>query len=322
MLGRNYEIDLRELNSADRISRLWSLRGLPPSSCHRKANLRPWSIEKGRREKVNARISRDGIEFSRSQLERPDSIALVQAFKGFEEIEGVKEWLSLKRTRHESCFEYGKGEKNTGATETQIALLTERINGLTDHFKMNKKDTNSRRGLLKLVGQRRRLLKYPPAGQPRRLSRSHRGSSISASDFNSRERRALRGGARAPAAWDAGGPTRKARARFEFGPFRAWFYKKETMVQRVSYKIGAEELVIETGRMAKQANGAVFAQLGGSAVIATVCCASSATEGLDFVPLTVEYNEKLLRGRQDPRRLYQTRDPSEGPRDPGLAHHR
>jgi polyribonucleotide nucleotidyltransferase len=44
--------------------------------------------------------------------------------------------------------------------------------------------------------------------------------------------------------------------------------------------------------MAKQANGAVFAQLGGSAVIATVCCASSATEGLDFVPLTVEYNEK------------------------------
>jgi polyribonucleotide nucleotidyltransferase len=51
-------------------------------------------------------------------------------------------------------------------------------------------------------------------------------------------------------------------------------------------------MVLETGRMAKQANGAVFAQLGGSAVIATVCCASSATEGLDFVPLTVEYNEK------------------------------
>jgi len=41
-----------------------------------------------------------------------------------------------------------------------VALLTERINGLTDHFKTNKKDTNSRRGLLMLVGQRRRLLKY------------------------------------------------------------------------------------------------------------------------------------------------------------------
>ena len=64
------------------------------------------------------------------------------------------------------------------------------------------------------------------------------------------------------------------------------------MVHKLSYKIGGEELTLETGRMAKQANGAVFAQLGGSAVIATVCCASSATEGLDFVPLTVEYNEK------------------------------
>ncbi len=56
--------------------------------------------------------------------------------------------------------EYGKSEKNTGATEAQVALLTERINTLTEHFKANKKDTNSRRGLQKIIGQRRRLLKY------------------------------------------------------------------------------------------------------------------------------------------------------------------
>lgn len=56
--------------------------------------------------------------------------------------------------------EYGQSEKNTGSTETQIALLTERILYLTEHFKVHKKDTNSRRGLLKLVGQRRKLLKY------------------------------------------------------------------------------------------------------------------------------------------------------------------
>ena len=55
---------------------------------------------------------------------------------------------------------YGAGEKNTGATEVQIALLSERIVQLTEHFKVHKKDTNSRRGLLMLVGQRRRLLKY------------------------------------------------------------------------------------------------------------------------------------------------------------------
>lgn len=64
------------------------------------------------------------------------------------------------------------------------------------------------------------------------------------------------------------------------------------MVQRVSYKIGDEELILETGRMAKQANGSVFAQFAGAAVIATACCSSEAKEGLDFVPLTVEYNEK------------------------------
>lgn len=56
--------------------------------------------------------------------------------------------------------EYGKNEKDTGATEVQIALLTDRILHLTEHFKTHQKDHASRRGLLKLVGQRRRLLKY------------------------------------------------------------------------------------------------------------------------------------------------------------------
>ena len=49
---------------------------------------------------------------------------------------------------------------NTGSTEVQIALMTERIRDLTEHFKVNPKDHNSRRGLLQLVGKRRRLLRY------------------------------------------------------------------------------------------------------------------------------------------------------------------
>ena len=49
---------------------------------------------------------------------------------------------------------------DTGSTDVQIALLTERINGLSEHFKKHKKDHHSRRGLLKLVSQRRRLLTY------------------------------------------------------------------------------------------------------------------------------------------------------------------
>jgi polyribonucleotide nucleotidyltransferase len=64
------------------------------------------------------------------------------------------------------------------------------------------------------------------------------------------------------------------------------------MVQRVTYKIGNEELILETGRIAKQANGAVLATLGGTTVIATVCASSTAQEGLDYVPVTVDYNEK------------------------------
>lgn len=55
---------------------------------------------------------------------------------------------------------YGKNEQDTGSTEVQVALLTERINELTEHLKVNKKDHHSRRGLLKMVGQRRNLLAY------------------------------------------------------------------------------------------------------------------------------------------------------------------
>ena len=56
--------------------------------------------------------------------------------------------------------EYGRGAGDTGSPEVQIALLTARINDLTDHFKEHKKDHHSRRGLLKMVGKRRGLLAY------------------------------------------------------------------------------------------------------------------------------------------------------------------
>lgn len=56
--------------------------------------------------------------------------------------------------------EYKLNEKDTGSPEVQIAILTFRINNLTEHLKINKKDHHSRRGLLKMVGQRRGLLNY------------------------------------------------------------------------------------------------------------------------------------------------------------------
>ena len=64
------------------------------------------------------------------------------------------------------------------------------------------------------------------------------------------------------------------------------------MVNRVTYKFGNDEIILETGKIGKQANGCVYAQYAGSAIIATVCASKEVKEGLDFVPVTVEYNEK------------------------------
>jgi len=62
--------------------------------------------------------------------------------------------------KNEIVKKFGSSKNDTGKTEVQIALLTERVKYLTDHFKEHSKDNHSRRGLLKLVGQRRRLLDY------------------------------------------------------------------------------------------------------------------------------------------------------------------
>ncbi len=65
-----------------------------------------------------------------------------------------------KEKTQEIINKFGKDEKDTGSTEVQVALLTHRILHLTDHLKTHGEDHHSRRGLLKLVGQRRRLLNY------------------------------------------------------------------------------------------------------------------------------------------------------------------
>jgi len=62
--------------------------------------------------------------------------------------------------KQEIIAKYSRGENDTGSTEIQVALITARIVYLTEHLKTNKKDHSSRLGLLKLVGQRRRLMRY------------------------------------------------------------------------------------------------------------------------------------------------------------------
>ena len=65
-----------------------------------------------------------------------------------------------KETKQEIIKKFGRDEKDTGSSEVQIALLTERINELTEHLKVHKNDNHSRRGLLQMVGKRRNLLNY------------------------------------------------------------------------------------------------------------------------------------------------------------------
>ena len=62
--------------------------------------------------------------------------------------------------KQELIGKFGRSEGDTGSTEVQVALLTERINELTEHLRSHRKDHHSRRGLLMLVGKRRRLLQY------------------------------------------------------------------------------------------------------------------------------------------------------------------
>lgn len=68
--------------------------------------------------------------------------------------------VDLATENIESIIRFGKNAADTGNTAVQIAILTNRINALTEHFKVHTKDHHGRRGLLRLVGKRRRLLRY------------------------------------------------------------------------------------------------------------------------------------------------------------------
>ncbi|MBN1430345.1 MAG: 30S ribosomal protein S15 [Anaerolineae bacterium] len=71
-----------------------------------------------------------------------------------------------KEEKQEIMSEYGLSEGDTGSTQVQVAMMTRRINQLVEHLKIHKHDQTSRRGLLKLVGQRRRMLAYLRKNEP------------------------------------------------------------------------------------------------------------------------------------------------------------
>ena len=75
--------------------------------------------------------------------------------------------ITLER-KQQVIRDFASNDGDTGSPEVQVALLTERITNLTDHFKTHVKDNHSRRGLIKMVGQRRRLMDYLKAKDPKR----------------------------------------------------------------------------------------------------------------------------------------------------------
>jgi small subunit ribosomal protein S15 len=77
-----------------------------------------------------------------------------------EKFKGGNKMALEKQLKQSIIAEYKLSDKDTGSPEVQIAILTNQINQLTEHLKVNKKDHHSRRGLLKMVGKRRGLLKY------------------------------------------------------------------------------------------------------------------------------------------------------------------
>jgi small subunit ribosomal protein S15 len=80
--------------------------------------------------------------------------------------------MALEQERKQKIIKkFALSEGDTGSPEVQVALLTERINELSEHLKEHKKDNHSRRGLIKMVGKRRRLLEYLKSTEPERYEK-------------------------------------------------------------------------------------------------------------------------------------------------------
>ena len=201
-----------------------------------------------------------------------------------------------------------RAKGDTGSPEVQIALLTARINGLTDHFKANVKDHHSRRGLLRMVSRRRKLLDYLKS----RNADSYRSLIEKLGLRKYAPAATTRGGSierrqRAPTeliaiAIAAALMQRRAGSRLitmrngrAVARGHCHFMNCEDNVSnpiKKSIAYGAHTLTLETGEIARQAGGAVMVSLDDTVVLVTAVAAKQAKPGQDFFPLTVDYQEK------------------------------
>ena len=243
--------------------------------------------------------------------------------------------------KQELMTEFATAKGDTGSPEVQVAILSERIKNLTEHFKDHKKDNHSRRGLLKLVSQRRRLLDYLKGKDEARYSDADRqarpaplitrpaGFRTEARRFRIRADPCVRpagskpkGSARNRPWTGHGAGLQEARARHAphltelpvvlpvARPNRSQgraiarrgtgaalpAYEGQDMFNhhKVEIEWGGRPLILETGKIARQADGAVLATYGETVVLATVVSVKEPKPGFDFFPLTVNYQEKTF----------------------------
>ena len=115
------------------------------------------SIATERRAQVSVQVGQQEISFETGKLAKQADGAVV--VRSGDTIRGGSMALT-KEAKQDLIGKHGRNETDTGSPEVQIAMLTERINQLTEHLRTHKHDHYSRRGLLKLVGRRRRFLNY------------------------------------------------------------------------------------------------------------------------------------------------------------------
>ena len=253
-------------------------------------------------------------------------------------------WQFSSSARRPSSTQYRTHETDTGSPEVQVALLSERINMLTEHFKTHKKDHHSRRGLLKLVGQRRRLLDYLKTKDTRATRSSSKVWASASSGCSTAHRRAARsagastssqgdGSFRFPFGTRRRGSRGRRRLRSEtessLSPeaglesaratsARATSKERITCISKKSVKVGDSELIIETGRMAKQADGSVVRPLRRHHA-ARHRGERAGEEGHRLPPADRRVPGEAVLGRPHPRQLLQARGPADREGDADLA---
>ncbi len=176
--------------------------------------------------------------------------------------------------------EFRRAANDTGSPEVQIALLSERINGLGDHFGAHKRDHASRRGLVKLVNQRRKLLDYLKATKPAEVSGGRRAPGTPALTTEPEGRASLRG------------LFRFSQVNTHSGHRLPREGNKRERFSRNHFSLVRTPSPSKPAKSPARPSASVVVSMGDTVVLVTAVAAKKAVPGKDFFPLTVNYIEK------------------------------